>query len=63
MLGKAPLKFSLEHSLAPLSYWKSDTLNAMIESWSAFTGDISEARMQILVSYPILLTYMVVISM
>ena len=47
----------------PCSYWKSDTLHAFVECGSAFIEDISKAEMQMLVNYPILLTYMVVILM
>ena len=43
-------------SLAPCSYWKSDTLHAIDECGSAFIEDISKAGMQILVNYVILLT-------
>ena len=45
------------------SYWKSDTLHAIVECESAFIEDISEAGMQMLVNCPILLIYMVVILM
>ena len=47
----------------PCSYWKSVTLHAIVECGSAFVEDISKAGMQILVNYPTLLTYMVVILM
>ena len=47
---------------ASCSYW-SDTLNAIVECGSAFIEDISKAGMQMLVNYPLLLTYMVVILM
>ena len=33
---KGSLKFSLEHSLAACSYWKHDTLHAIVECGSAF---------------------------
>ena len=38
-------------------------LHAIVECGSAFIEDISKAGMEILVNYPILLTYMVVILM
>ena len=43
----------------PCSDWKYDTLHAIVKCGSAFFEDISKG-MQILVNYPILLTYMVV---
>ena len=42
--------------MQPCSYWKYDTLHAIVECGSAFFEDISKG-MQILVNYPILLTY------
>ena len=56
------LKTSLEHSFAPCSYWKSNRLHAIVDCRSAFIEDISKGGMQIVVNYPILLTYMVVIN-
>ena len=59
---EGPLEiFSLEHSLAPCSFWKSDTLHAIVKCGSAFIEDIGKAGMQISVNYPIHLPYMVVI--
>ena len=65
MLGSlnGSLKIFLRAQSAPCSYWKSDTLPAIVECGSAFIEDISKARIQMLVNYPILLTYMVVILM
>ena len=42
--------------MQPCSYWKYDTLHAIVKCGSAFFEDISKG-MQILVNYPILLTY------
>ena len=42
--------------MQPCSYWKYDTLHVIVECGSAFFEDISKG-MQILVNYPILLTY------
>ena len=57
------MKFSLENTTSHhFSHWKYDTLHAIVECGSAFFEDISKG-MQILVNYPILLTYMVVILM
>ena len=44
------------------SYW-SDTLHAIVECGSAFIQGIGKAEMQMLVDYPLLFTYMVVILM
>ena len=52
----------LQLSLVNCSYW-SDTLHAIVECGSAFIEDISKAGMQMLVDYPLLFTYMVVILM
>ncbi|CAH3023083.1 unnamed protein product, partial [Porites evermanni] len=57
------IPFTLQNTaLQPCSYWKYDTLHVIVECGSAFFEDISKG-MQILVNYPILLTYMVVILM
>ena len=45
------LKTSLEHSLAPCSYWKSNRLHAIVDCGSAFIEDISKGGMQIVVNY------------
>ena len=42
--------------MQPCTYWKYDTLHAIVKCGSAFFEDISKG-MQILVNYPILLTY------
>ena len=42
--------------MQPCSYWKYDTLHTIVKCGSAFFEDISKG-MQILVNYPILLTY------
>ena len=36
----------------PCSYWKSDTLHAIVEFGSAFIEDIKKTGMQMLVNYP-----------
>ena len=68
LLPCVTLSYPLLPCVTPLhascSYW-SDTLHAIVECGSAFIEDISKAGMQnlMLVNYPLLLTYMVVILM
>ena len=57
---RAPWNFPESTALQSCSYWKYDTLHAIVECGIALFEDISKG-MQILVNYPILLTYMVVI--